>query len=141
MSVQQSLFLNAFLLIEMAKVVLRGILAPRFGALRLVPMTDETARYWYFWSARLIGFLGYGLLLVVPIVNANISFVVGRSLRLLIVFAAAVAAVIPGADEPAPRPWRAGKPPRPPAGRPDRPAAGGAGQGVAPAGGALHRRG
>lgn len=94
MSVQQSLFLNAFLLIEMAKVVLRGILAPRFGALRLVPMTDDTARYWYFWSARLVGLLGYGLLLVVPIVNANISFVVGRGLRLLIVFASAVAAVI-----------------------------------------------
>ncbi|NBB83596.1 MAG: mechanosensitive ion channel, partial [Alphaproteobacteria bacterium] len=93
MNVQQSLFLNAFLLIELAKVVLRGVLAPRFGSLRLVPMGDETARYWYFWASRLIGLVGYGFLLVVPIVNTNIGFVVGRSLRLLIVLAAAVVAL------------------------------------------------
>jgi small conductance mechanosensitive channel len=94
MNVQQSLFLNAFLLIELSKVVLRGVLAPRFGSLRLLPMTDATASYWYFWAARLIGLVGYGFLLVVPIVNTNIGFIVGRSLRLLIVIAAAVIALV-----------------------------------------------
>lgn len=94
MHVQQSLFLNAFLMIELAKVILRVVLAPRFGALRWVPMSDQGAGYWYFWSSRLIGLLGYGVLLVVPIVNTNISFIVGRSLQLVIVVAAAVMAIV-----------------------------------------------
>ncbi|WP_211369228.1 mechanosensitive ion channel domain-containing protein [Roseospira navarrensis] len=93
MHVQQSLFLNAFLMIELAKVVLRAFLAPRFGTLRWVPMPDDRAGYWYFWASRLIGLLGYGILLVVPIVNTNISFIVGRSLQLLIVVTAAVMAI------------------------------------------------
>ena len=37
MDVRQSLFLNAFLIVELAKVVLRAIFAPRFDKLRLAP--------------------------------------------------------------------------------------------------------
>lgn len=94
MDFRQSLFLNAFLLVEMAKVVLRAVLSPRFVALRLAPMSDETAAYWYFWSSRLISLLGYGLLLVVPIVNAAVSFGVGHSLGVLIALTAMLIAIL-----------------------------------------------
>jgi len=94
MDFRQSLFLNAFLLIEMTKVVLRAIFVPRHGRLRFAPMGDETAAYWYFWSSRLVSLLGYGILLVVPIVNAAVSFAVGRSLTLLIVVTALLTAIL-----------------------------------------------
>ncbi len=94
MDFRQSLFLNAFLLVELVKVALRGVLAPGFGKLRFAPMSDETAAYWYFWSSRLVSLLGYGILLVVPIVNAAISFAVGRSVAVLIVVTALLIAIL-----------------------------------------------
>lgn len=94
MDFRQSLFLNAFLLVELIKVVLRGILAPNFSKLRFTPMSDETAAYWYFWSSRLVSLLGYGLLLVVPIVNAAASFAFGRSVAVLIVVTTLLIAIL-----------------------------------------------
>ena len=94
MDVRQSLFLNAFLIVEMTKVVLRAVFVPRHGPLRFAPMSDETAAYWYFWGSRLVSLLGYGILLVVPLVNATVSFGVGRSLTLLIVVTALLTAVL-----------------------------------------------
>ena len=94
MDINQSLFLNAFLLIEMSKVLLRIVLAPRHGALRLHGMSDETANYWYFWLARLIGLLGYGVLLVVPLVSATLGWTVGNSLKVLIALAATLIAMV-----------------------------------------------
>lgn len=94
MDFRQSLFLNAFLLIEMTKVALRAVLSPRFKALRFAPMSDETAAYWYFWSSRLVSLLGYGLLLVVPIVNAAVSFAAGQSVAFVIVLSALLIAIL-----------------------------------------------
>lgn len=94
MDFRQSLFLNAFLLVEMSKVVLRAVLSPRFSALRFAPMSDETAAYWYFWSSRLVSLLGYGLLLAVPVINAAVSFAVGQSAALLIVLTAFLIALL-----------------------------------------------
>ncbi|MGY6695890.1 MAG: mechanosensitive ion channel domain-containing protein [Roseinatronobacter sp.] len=94
MDVRQTLFLNAFFLVEMGKVLLRGVLSPRFPELRFAPMRDETAAYWYFWSSRLISLLGYGALLVVPIVNAAVSFAVGRAVLVLLVLTALLIAIL-----------------------------------------------
>ncbi|MGY6409808.1 MAG: mechanosensitive ion channel domain-containing protein [Alkalilacustris sp.] len=94
MDIRQTLFLNAFLLIEMTKVALRLVLVPRHGRLRFAPMGDETAAYWYFWSSRLVSLLGYGILLVVPIVNTTVSFAVGRSVTMLIVVTALLTAIL-----------------------------------------------
>ncbi len=94
MDFRQSLFLNAFLLVELVKVALRGVFAPNFARLRFAPMSDETAAYWYFWSSRLVSLLGYGILLVVPIINAAVSFAVGRSVTVLIVVTALLIAVL-----------------------------------------------
>lgn len=94
MDFRQSLFLNAFLIVEMGKVILRAVLSPRFSALRFAPMSDETAAYWYFWSSRLISLLGYGLLLAVPVINASVSFTVGQGVAILIVLIAVLVAVL-----------------------------------------------
>ncbi|MGE5768627.1 MAG: mechanosensitive ion channel domain-containing protein [Bacteroidota bacterium] len=89
-----SLFLNAFLVIELVKVGLRGIFAPRYGELRILPLSDMVAAYWYLWLGRLVTLLGYGSLVVVPIVNAHMSLPVGRSLQVLIALAGVVMAII-----------------------------------------------
>jgi len=94
MNVWQSLFLNAFLLVELVRVALRAVFAPRFNKLRFAPMSDETAAYWYFWSSRLIGLLGYGLLFVVPILNDLVSFAAAHSVRILVVVTALLLAIL-----------------------------------------------
>ncbi len=85
--IRQTLYLNAFLLVEMAKVGVRLVLSPAATHLRLLPVGDAAARYL---SARLnliVGVVGYGMLLVVPIINANVSFAAGRAVSALIAFA------------------------------------------------------
>lgn len=90
----ESLFLNAFALIEVTKVFIRAIFHPKRPALRVLPISDRTARYWNFWLARLVGFLGYGVMLVVPIVNSTIAFAVGLGVRLAIVLITTITTVV-----------------------------------------------
>ncbi len=78
MNTHHSLFLNAFLLIETFKALLRMAFASRDSGLRLLPLSGEDAEYWNTWLARLSGFIGYSLLLVVPVVNENLSEALGR---------------------------------------------------------------
>ncbi|MEX1198940.1 MAG: mechanosensitive ion channel domain-containing protein [Pseudohongiellaceae bacterium] len=84
MNTRESLFLNAFLLIEVFKATIRALFASRDDGLRLLPLTAEQAAYWNAWLARLTGFIGYGILLVVPVVNVNVSPAVGRMVALFI---------------------------------------------------------
>lgn len=92
--ITQGLFLNAFLVVELVKLALRLILAPRHGELRLLAISERSAAYWYFWLARLTGLLGYGFMLVVPVASANLSWAAGRGLRVLIALAATLMAVV-----------------------------------------------
>jgi small conductance mechanosensitive channel len=94
MDPRQTMFLNAFLLVEAFKALIRMLFATRFEGLRLLPMSDEGAAYWNAWFARISGFLGYGLLLAVPIVNVNISPEAGRALTLIIMALAFLYALI-----------------------------------------------
>jgi len=88
MATQHALFLNAFLLIEVIKAVLRLLFANRYAGLRLVPLTGEEAAYWNAWLARLVGFIGYGLLFLVPVVHHHIAPAAGRSMTLLVLLVA-----------------------------------------------------
>lgn len=94
MRTRQSLFLNAFLLIEGFKALLRVVFAARDDDLRLLPMTAENAAYWNSWLARLAGFIGYGLMLVVPILNNQLSTAFGRAAAIIIMIAAFTYALI-----------------------------------------------
>ncbi|MEM9627354.1 MAG: mechanosensitive ion channel domain-containing protein [Pseudomonadota bacterium] len=92
-TVNQSLYLNAFLLVELVKNFLRGVLAPGFAGLRLLPINDRTARFAYGRSAWITSILGYGILVVTPIVNAQITPAVGRGVTVLAMIIALILAL------------------------------------------------
>lgn len=92
-NIQHALFLNAFLASELFAVGLRAVFSARSSALRPFPLTDETAKYWQFWLARLAELVIYGLFLVVPVVSIDLSFVGAQSLRVLLVAMIALIAI------------------------------------------------
>lgn len=81
---QQGLFLNAFALIEFFKAVLRLIFCPRFADLRPFAISDVRARYWHTRLSWLSGVIGYGLLVVVPIVSNRVNVQVGALVNVII---------------------------------------------------------
>ncbi|MDN3516203.1 mechanosensitive ion channel [Aquisalimonas lutea] len=94
MDTRQALFLNAFLLIEVFKAVIRIVFASRDEGLRLLPMAGEEAAYWNLWLARLAGVIGYGLMVAVPIINADLAPELGRVAAIAIMAAAFLYALV-----------------------------------------------
>ncbi|GEK73697.1 MULTISPECIES: mechanosensitive channel protein [Halomonas] len=93
LSTRASLFLNAFLVIELLKAAVRMLFASHYEGLRLLPIGAANASYWNRWIARLIGLAGYGLMVVVPLVNAYLSPALGSAVGTLIMLGAYVYAV------------------------------------------------
>ncbi|PMR70490.1 mechanosensitive channel protein [Halomonas heilongjiangensis] len=93
LSTRASLFLNAFLVIELLKAAVRMLFSSRYEGLRLLPITAAEASYWNRWIARLIGLVGYGLMVVVPLINVYLAPALGQSIATLIMFGAFVYAV------------------------------------------------
>lgn len=81
--INQALFLNGFLLIEMIKVTLGTFVAPTYPRLRLTPFSDRQASYWYFWISRLISILGYTFLFVAPIMQRSSGAAAADATRLI----------------------------------------------------------
>jgi small conductance mechanosensitive channel len=94
LDVVESLYLNAFLIVESVRVLMRGALAPRYGSLRVLSMSDTSAAYWYFWASRLVALLGYGFLLAMPIVRATFPPGVAEGVGLLIGFSALILVIL-----------------------------------------------
>lgn len=90
---EQSLFLNAFLIIELLKTGTRAALSPRWAALRPLPLDDTSAAYWYFWTSRLISLIGYTFLFVAPILALGVSTDVAEAARIAAMLTALVIAV------------------------------------------------
>lgn len=88
MTTAQSLFLNAFLAIEVFKALIRMIFAAKDEGLRLLPLPAADAAYWNIRLALLAGFLGYSLLLVVPVVSEQIAPAVSSILSPFVKFVA-----------------------------------------------------
>ena len=82
--IRQTLYLNAFLVVELIKVVVRLIFSPATSSLRMFRLQDDTAGYVSRRLNLLIGLLGYGQLLVVPVVNNDLSYMTGRAVTLLL---------------------------------------------------------
>lgn len=94
MDTRQSLFLNAFLVVETIKVIIRLFFATRYDGLRLLPVRAEDAAYWNAWLSRLVGFIGYSILLVVPIVSFNLGSAAGYIISAVVYLLALVVAII-----------------------------------------------
>lgn len=91
---RQTLYLNAFLIVELFKVVLRIVLSPSTGALRPVPIADNAARYMNRGFTWIVGILGYGQLLLLPIFNQDVSFAAGQAVSALVALVAVGIAVV-----------------------------------------------
>ncbi|MGP9658089.1 mechanosensitive channel protein [Halomonas sp. AOP31-B1-25] len=94
LSTRASLFLNAFLIIELLKAAVRMLFSSRYEGLRLLPISAQEASYWNRWLARLIGMVGYGLMVVVPLVNFYVAASLGQALGTLIMVLAFIYAVV-----------------------------------------------
>lgn len=89
----QTLFLNAFLFVELGKVGLRLLTVPMRTNLRLLPLDDTTAAYWYFWSSRLASLLGYSFLFAAPLLLYSGSWAGAQSIRVLAMLSATAISV------------------------------------------------
>lgn len=119
--IRQTLYLNAFLIVEVFKVATRLVLSPSATHLRPLPVDDRAAAYLSRRINFIIGLVGYGQLLVVPILNANVSPAAGQGVSALIALVVlamtvwlvtrnrrAVADWLLGADSESPRTGTAG---------------------------------
>ncbi|WP_447927306.1 mechanosensitive channel protein [Vreelandella sp. EE27] len=93
LSTRASLFLNAFLIIELIKAAFRMLFSSRYEGLRLLPISAPEASYWNSWIARLVGMVGYGLMVVVPLINFYITPTLGQAVGTLIMVLAFIYAV------------------------------------------------
>ncbi len=91
---RESMFLNAYLVIELFKALMRMLFSSGYQGLRLFPMRAEVARYWNRSLAMLAGFIGYGILVVVPMVNNNLATAVGSFVNLLIMAVTLIWAIV-----------------------------------------------
>ena len=94
MGINQSLLLNAFLVVEVTKLAFRIVLVPRFPPLRFLPVTDDNSAYWSFWISRIISLLGYTFMFVAPMLNSIISTAAGNAAQVLAVATAAIIGVV-----------------------------------------------
>lgn len=84
----QSLFINAFLAVEVTKALIRGVFATRYPSLRLFVMDDSIAVYWNDRLGHLAAAFGYGLLLIEPLAKHLLSPAIGNLTGLVIMLAA-----------------------------------------------------
>lgn len=93
MGTRESLFINAFVMIELLKVAVRALFADNYDDLRILPITPEVAGWWSLRIRWFIGVIGYVLLVAVPIVNQELNYFVGAALNFLVMGAAYIYAL------------------------------------------------
>ncbi|SOC44028.1 small-conductance mechanosensitive channel [Rhizobium subbaraonis] len=93
MDIQQTLYLNAFTVVQLAKVAITTVLSPSTGELRLVRISDEAARRTSRILAWIVGILGYGQLLLQPVLSQAVSVASGRAVSGLVALAALITAI------------------------------------------------
>lgn len=90
LGIRETMYLNAFLVVEMVKVALRTILSPNTRELRPVPIPDRAAKKLNVWLSVVVSVLGYGQLLFAPIVAEQVSFFAGQSMVALVALVALI---------------------------------------------------
>ncbi|MEQ9124018.1 MAG: mechanosensitive ion channel protein MscS, partial [Alphaproteobacteria bacterium] len=82
--IREALYLNAFLAVELVKVGVRTILSPTTGELRPISIPDAGARRLNVWVSVVVSVLGYGQLLIVPIIAQHVSWLAGQGMGVLV---------------------------------------------------------
>lgn len=93
-SLEHSLYLNAFLMIEIVLAVLRTVLSPSEAEQRLVHVSDASARAIMGWSRLLVSLFVFGQMMLLPLVTATVSFSAGRAISVVMVLLTLIAAAI-----------------------------------------------
>jgi small conductance mechanosensitive channel len=91
---RESLFLNAFALIEWTKVIIRALFAAPYENLRLLRMSSFVASWWSIRLRWFVGVIGYGMLVAVPIANQQLSFAAGALITFVVMGGTYVYALI-----------------------------------------------
>lgn len=66
-------FLTAFVAVELFKVLSRGVFSAKYESLRLLPIDASSASFWSHWTAVVVTVVGYGLLVLVPVLQTVFS--------------------------------------------------------------------
>ena len=80
----QALYLNAFLVVEFAKVGVRTVLSPATSGLRPIQLPDNGAIRLNYWISVVVSVLGYGQMLVAPILSDQVSNFAGHAVGVII---------------------------------------------------------
>lgn len=94
LAVEQSLYVNAFLIAGVVRIVIRLFVRddrPDHAILNLSAPAQRSAQRWL---VTISGILIYGLTFVIPVANLWTTFLVGRSLRVMVTTLAAILAII-----------------------------------------------
>lgn len=65
------LALEAFIVVELARLVIKVAFAPALPGLRLFPISEEDSRFWSRWLSRVIWLTGYAGILLVPAIQGG----------------------------------------------------------------------
>jgi len=90
---QHALFLNAFLVVEVIQAVVRALLSPKEGRLRLLPLGDTAAGMLTGWFRATTSVIAFGQLLLVPIFARFVSYNAGLAVS-VVVYVVALAMMV-----------------------------------------------
>ncbi|UHS59767.1 mechanosensitive ion channel domain-containing protein [Agrobacterium vaccinii] len=93
MDIQQTLYLNAFTVVQLAKVAVRTVLSPSTEELRLIRISKEAAKRTSRILAWIISILGYGQLLLQPVLADAVSLASGQAVSALVALVALIIAI------------------------------------------------
>jgi len=93
MRIEQSLYLNAFVIVGAVRVLLRAIVAFQPNATSLIPYREGITDYAYGRMMLVVSILVYGIAFLVPVSNVTLSFFAGRGLRVALMLIATLIAL------------------------------------------------
>src|SRR5699024_6561464 len=90
---RETLFINAFAVVELVKVAIRAVFSSRYDGLRLVRMPSSVAGWWSIRLRWFVGVIGYCLLVAVPIINTQLAPSLGALASFLVMAGAYIYAL------------------------------------------------
>ncbi len=87
-AVREALYLNAFLAVGLVRVVIRAVLSPSAPELRLIHMPDKGAAVLSLHLSLIASIIGYGQLLITPVVMAQVGWAAGGATSTLLALVA-----------------------------------------------------